>query len=335
MHSTPSALVVTVSLMLGAFAADARAQAWVSPKGEGAVTFAVQNMFYDKHLANTTGITAAGTIDTTSIVADATYGVTDRLSLDFATPYVSSKYTGTRPHPGNLDNGHYHSTFADLRFALRYNVMRRGLVLTPYIGTVTPSHDYVFFAHSAAGERLREFQIGTYAATLLERGIPGLFISGRYSYGFVEKVMDISHNRSTADLEVGYFISRSLRVFGMTTGQITHGGVDLPLGGPPALPTSYQPVHDVIQRVNFLKAGAGASYALTDTIDVFGSFAKQVEGRNGHHLGRAFTVGASFGFSTRWAHPRRDLTSSSMRSAAPVASRQEGSLVRCICQRSR
>jgi hypothetical protein len=244
-----------VPLCILASAPDLHAQAWVSPMGEGSVTIAFQNMNVVNHLAGKT-VNKAGTIDTSTLLVDTSYGLTDRLSLDFAAPFVASKYTGTKPHPGsNIDNGSYHGTFADLRFAVRYNLTRRGIVLTPYVGTTTPSHDYVYFAHAAAGQRLTEFQIGTYVAKLFDRGIPNLFISGRYSYGFVEKVLDISHNRSSADLEVGYFFTPKFRAFGMTSAQYTHGGLDMPTNGPYGLPLRYQPVHDLIQKVNYWKAG--------------------------------------------------------------------------------
>jgi hypothetical protein len=328
--------LTTALLCALASAAEVRAQAWVSPKGEGSVTIAVQNINVDKHLAGTTEI-SAGTIATTSLLTDATYGLTDRLSIDFAAPFVASKYTGTRPHPGsNADDGNYHGTFADLRFAVRYNVTRKGVVFTPYVGTTTPSHDYVYYAHAAAGMRLTEFQIGAYVAKLFDRGVPNLFISGRYSYGFVEKVLDISHNRSSADLEVGYFFTPRFRAFGMTSGQYTHGGIDFPVGGLSRLPPQYQPVHDLIQKVHYVKAGAGAAYSINDSIDVFGSFGRQVTGRNGHLMNRGFTVGASWGFSLRKPRITGDVAASgSARKADAVAGRREGSLVRCICQKSR
>jgi hypothetical protein len=334
-----SRLGIAISLALvgaGSSPRDAVAQAWVSPKGEGAVTIAVQNMNVVNHLAATTPV-KAGTIDTTSLLIDTTFGLTDRLSFDFAAPFVSSKYSGTKPHPGsNVDNGTYHGTFADLRFAVRYNVTRKGVVFTPYVGTTTPSHDYVYFAHAAAGQRLTEFQLGAYAAKLFDRGVPNLFISGRYSYGFVEKVLDISHNRSSADLEVGYFFTPKFRAFGMTSGQYTHGGLDLPPNGPPGLPLKYQPVHDLIQKVHYLKVGAGVSYSINDSFDVFGSFARQVTGRNGHELNRGISVGASWGFSRRKHTSPDDVvaTAAAARKTEGSSARREGSLVRCICQKS-
>ena len=82
------------------------------------------------------------------------------------------------------------------------------------------------FAHSAPGRDLHELQVGAYWAKLLDRVLPGLFVTGRYSYGFTQRVLDISHNRSNVDLELGYFIKPEVRVFGLGSGQLTHGGID-------------------------------------------------------------------------------------------------------------
>jgi hypothetical protein len=322
-----SGLVVGCSLLaLAATAPRALAQAWVPARGEGAVSVAFQDIAVTKHLASSTRVDA-GRIDTRVILTDVTYGVTDRIAVDLALPLVASKYTGNRPHPGTtIDDGTYRTDFTDLRFALRYNVSRDGAVITPYIGSIVPSHDYAFYGHAAPGQRLREVQVGVYAAKLLDRGLPGLFISGRYGFGFVEQVLDISHNRSIADLEIGYFFSPAFRAFATSHGLYTHGGIDFPNGGLPALPAVFRPVHDQIQRVHSLSLGGGAAYSLTDSMDVFGSFSREVAGRNGHAMDRGITIGASGTF--------RRARQAASPAAASLTQKREGSLLRCICQKS-
>jgi hypothetical protein len=270
-----------------------------------------------------------GPIDTTVLLADLTYGLTDRIAVDVALPLVTSKYSGPRPHPNtDVDDGSYRTSATDLRFAVRYNVTRGGAVITPYIGSIVPSNDYAFYGHAAPGQRLRELQVGLYAAKLFDRGLPGLFVSGRYGYGFVEKVLDISHNRSLADLEVGYFFSPRFRAFTMMNAGYTHGGIDSPLNGLAGLPPEYRTNHDQIQKVHHLNMGGGAAYSITDSFDVFGSFSRLVTGRNGHALDRGITVGASWSFSRKKSE---DVVASN---APPAGGRREGSLIRCICQKS-
>lgn len=312
------------------------AQAWVPAKGDGSVSLAVQDLFVKNHLATTTPVDA-GHINTAVLLSDMTYGLTDKLAVDLAVPFVSSRYDGLRPHPGtDIDNGTYHSTFTDFRMAVRYNITKKGSVITPFVGSVVPSHDYAFYGHSASGERLNELQVGTYVAKLFTSGIPGMFLSGRAAYGFVEKVQDISHNRTVADLEGGYFISPSFRAFGTLSAQNTHGGIDFPLGGLPAVPAEYKLTHDIIQRVNFLNLGAGAAYSISDSFDIFGSFSHQVAGRNGHMLDRGITIGASWGFSLRSKKGEVVAPGAGAPAGeyAKAMGKREGTLGRCICQKS-
>lgn len=311
-------------------APNVHAQAWVPTQGEGAVTVAFQNQNVKEHILTTTRVDV-GHIDTFVLFTDVTYGLTDKIAVDVAIPFVTSRYTGTRPHPTSLDDGTFHSTFSDVRFGLRYNVTRGSAVITPYIGTVVPSHGYEFFAHAAPGERLHEVQVGTYAAKLFDRGLPGTFVSARYAYGFAERVLDIAHNRSLADLEVGYFVNPSLRVFAMGNAQYTHGGIDVPPAGLTALPAEYRPVHDQIDRAHHINLGAGAAYSITDTLDVFGSFVRTVTGRNEHALNRAIAIGASWGFSRKRRAPD---WGDGAAATDTVTARREGSLIRCTCQRS-
>jgi hypothetical protein len=317
---------------------EAMAQAWVPARGEGSVSIAFQTQHVEKHLTGTVTRTA-GDIDSSIVLADVTFGLTDKIAVDVALPFVSAKYTGNTAHPGtNIDDGTYRSSFTDVRFALRYNLTRDGAVITPYIGSVMPSNNYAFYGHAAPGQRLRELQVGVYAAKLVERGLPGLFISGRYAFGFVEQVLDISHNRSHADLEIGYFFNSRFRAFTMANAGVTHGGIDFPTeGGLGALPPEYRFNHDQIQRVNFLDLGAGAAFSLTDAVDVFGSFSKMAAGRNGHALDRGITVGVSWGFR-RKVNPAETAPATAPPSEGVDVSaeteKREGTLLRCICQKS-
>jgi hypothetical protein len=311
------------------------AQAWVPEKGEGSVSLALQQQNYKKHLQGKTEVDG-GHINTGVMLADLTYGVTDKFAVDLAVPYVVTKYSGQRAHPfTNIDDGAYHNTFTDFRMSVRYNLTRRGAVITPYIGSVVPSHDYQFYGHSAFGEQLRELQVGTFVAKLFTRGVPGMFVSSRIAYGFVEKVQDISHNRSMADLEGGYFVTPSFRAFGMFSGQITHGGITLPPGGFAAIPTPYKFTHDVIQRIHYVNVGGGFAYSMKDSLDLFGSFTRQVAGLNGHKLNRGVTLGVSWSFSRG---SKGDVTTAGAGAPAGeyarMTAKREGSLGRCICQRS-
>ena len=312
------------------------AQAWVPPKGDGSVSLSAQQLNVKKHKAGTV-TTDAGHINTGVLLADMTYGLTNKIAVDLAVPFVVTKYSGARPHPNtNIDDGAYHNSFTDFRMAVRYNLTRNGAVITPYVGSVVPSHDYAFYGHSAFGEQLNELQVGTYIAKLFTSGVPGMFISSRIAYGFVEKVQDISHNRSMADLEAGYFATPSFRAFGMISGQYTHGGIDFPIAGQLGLRAELRPVHDVIQQVHYLNLGGGFAYSVKDSFDIFASFSREVAGRNGHVLNRGVTLGASWSFSKKG---KGDVVAAgtgapSSEYARMTAAKRATTLGRCICQKS-
>ena len=285
-------------------ASDAVAQLPVPQQGEGFLSVVYSNSATDKHYLPTTRYDI-GRINSHALLADLTYGLTDRLALSVGLPLVASRYLGDYPHqannPDRLDDEHWHATWQDIRFGLSYSAMNGPLVLTPFIGGVVPSHGYEYWAHSAAGRQLNEVQAGVALGAQLTRVSPALFLQSRYSFGIVEQNVNVRPNHSNLDVELGYFVKPSMRVFVLGAGQLTHQGIDVP---PPeiarlVLTPDQIAHHDQIDKINYLKVGAGASYDLTDSIAVYGAFSKQVAGRNGHEISRAISLGMTWTFRTR------------------------------------
>ena len=303
-------------------ASSAQAQAWLPAKGEGSVSVLYQNIFVKDHMPEGEFVDL-GHIYSHGLLLDLTYGLTDRVALTVGVPMMTTKYNGTRPHPTNLDDGSWHTSWQDFRFAVRYNAFRGPVAITPFVGTLLPSNAYETYAHSAVGRRLRELQVGVSFAALLDGLVPGLFVQGRYALGFSENVLDFSNDRSLADVEVGYFVTPELRVFGMVGGHYQYAGLDLP---PPPIPlgsvaTPEQVVnHDRIAKDRALNVAVGASISLTDSVDLFGSFMKTVAGRNGHAINRGISTGVS------WSFQRKGPDQS--------ARGRTGSLARCLCQKN-
>ena len=313
---------------------DALAQAWVPARGEGSVSIAFQDMNVTKHLAGTVSV-EAGHIDTSVLLADVTFGLTDELpSMSRCRSSVPGS-PGPFPHPeptSMTGRSAPRSPTSAWRCATTWSARApssRRTSARSCRATTTP-----YYGHAAPGQQLNELQVGVYAAKLFERGLPGLFVSGRYGFGFVEKVLDISHNRSLGNLEVGYFFNSRFRAFTMANAGLTHGGIDFPINGSPGLPVEYRPIHDQIQRVNYLEVGLGGAFSMTDSLDVFGSYSSQVAGRNGHSMDRGITVGLSWGF--RRKSPGESAAATAPASDAPDAEteKREGTLLRCICQKS-
>ena len=173
------ALAVTASLGV---AADAAAQMSVPLQGEGYVSLVYSSSASKKHLLPIT-VYDIGRIDSHALLADITFGLTDRIAVSVGLPLVASRYLGEFPHqrtnPDRLDDGHWHTTWQDFRFGLSYNALNGPLMLTPFVGGVAPSHGYEYFAHAAAGRQLKELQAGVALSVLLNRIHPRVFFDSR------------------------------------------------------------------------------------------------------------------------------------------------------------
>jgi hypothetical protein len=264
------------------------------------------------------------------VVFDVTYGLTDRVAVDLSLPFIAAKYDGPQPHPTSLDDGAYHGAFQDFRLALRYSLRAGRFAVTPYIGSILPSHNYEYYAHAAPGRRVAEVQVGAYVARLLDNVIPGGFVQARVGYGLMQQVVGINHSRTMLDLEIGDFVTQRFRVFAIGSGQVTFGGIDIPPLGPNSLPMLLQPQHDRIDRTDFLNVGGGASFSIRDSIDVFGSIVTNEANRNGHATNRGIDVGISWSFKRTGAPSARDLARAAAETDRDAESR---ALVKCVCQR--
>jgi hypothetical protein len=175
-------------------------------------------------------------------------------------------------------------------------------VLTPFFRTISPSHSYEYFAHSAVGRGLHEYQTGINLGRRLNPVLPKAYIQARYSYAFVERILGIAPNRSNVEGQLGYIVKPRLTLLGSVQWMYTHNGVDLAFGVPNAGLTAEQfQHHDQIAKASLVDLGGGLGYSVSPSWQVFTSFARSVTGQNGHLHGAVTTVGISRSFGTRFA----------------------------------
>ncbi len=302
MNSSLFAKVSFSSIMiLVGFSSFCFAQAWIPPKGMGAIAINYQFFQIDDHFTGFGERTDVGHTQANNVIADFSYSLTDKLAVTVGLPFVSTKYEGPSPHiltDGTipLDDGRWHSTAQDFSFQARYSVLAKPVQITPYVRGIIASNDYEYFGHSAPGVNKNRVQVGTYAGRLLDPIFPNTYLQGGYSYTFGEKILDMRSNYSSLDLELGYFVTPSLRVFGIAAGQVTHSDLDLEEINPRNATNQYFIHHDQIMRVNYLNLGGGASYSINNSIDVYGAVTNTVSGRNVHATKYGITFGVSYGF---------------------------------------
>src|SRR5437762_13074752 len=254
-------------VLVASTAAPALAQAWLPPKGEASFSLGYGNVFVNKHYLGTSAgpgdnvESDFGHIRSQSVEIGLGYGLTDRLAVSVALPYILTKYYGTPgqnffPHTISVDDGHYHGIFQDFRFDLDYQLLRGPVAVAPFFAAVIPSHSYTYFAHAAGGRDLHEYLLGSSFGARLDQLLAGSYVELTYSYAFVERVLDIHHDRSNCFLEVGYFLTPSFSMRGIATGSYTHGGVNGVAADRLPPPEIFQH-HDQIGHESGISAGGG------------------------------------------------------------------------------
>ena len=285
----------------------ANAQAWTPPAGEGSVSIAYQAIDNTGHIRTNGTLVPHGTSEDMSLYLEAGYAFTGHLWLTVGMPYVFAKYTDPNPPPSPIpylpmDQCHcWQSGWQDLGVTARYSLLQGVFGLTPSLSFGVPSHDYNFRGESALGRDLREMRIGVDAGRRLDAISRNLTVQGGYSYAFVEKVDNISTNRSNARAELSYLLKRRLSVGGQVFWQRTHGG--LRFGSPPPATLEFPgevntpelfSEHDRILRDNYWRAGPAISYSLPQA-EVFAAYTAFVGGSD-THAGRAVTIGFNVPF---------------------------------------
>lgn len=245
-----------------------------------------------------------GHIRTHALRMDLGYGITDRLSVSFSIPYVVSRYKGNDPHQLPIDGGDFHGTFQDYRIDLSYQAVRSPLVVTPFVTGVIPSHDYTFFAHSAAGRDLRELFLGVSAGYAFDPVLPNAYVQARYYYSITERALDIWHDHNNVDVQFGYFARPAFAFHAVTLYQHTYGGLSNDQineafdNDPTGVLRGAFFHHDQLSADDYFNVGGGLSFTVGGSTDVSLTYLRTLLGRNGHKLDHSFSVGVGWNFST-------------------------------------
>jgi hypothetical protein len=304
-----SAAAALTLVALAAAARPAGAQAWAPRAREGQVTFVIQTI---DHLGRVFKNLRFDCCETTNValVVDADYGLNDRWSISAGLPYVFARYW-EREHPESPPRPDWlplspfdqcrclHSAFQDVSLGAHYNLVRvrRSFSLMTSATVGVPSHAYEYVGEAVVGFGLKELSLSADAGQQLNFLLPGLSIDGRYAYSFVERALDIRHDRSNFAVHTGYALSNRLGGHLILAWQRTHGGVRIDeIEHHAAAPALYTEFHRLL-RDNYFHAGAGASYRWREW-DLSFSFQKTISGDNTHDV-HVYTVEAARSFRLR------------------------------------
>jgi hypothetical protein len=269
----------------------AGAQAWLPEEGSASFSLIYSDNLHKKHYGSDGTEVDVGHTSSEILTIAGSYSPTDRLMIQASIPYVNARYKGEFAHPGDIDDGQWHSTLTDLLVTGHFQVSEGPVAFAPYLGVVIPTHDYETLGHSAPGRGLEEYWVGFYAATSLHEWIARTYVDFRANYAFVEEVANVSHDRTNLALELGYFFNESVSARLFVARQWTDGGVQIPV--PPTDPLF--PYHDQLAEDEFVNVGGGFSWALNGRMQIFGLYTESIEGQNSHKVDHRMTFGVSYG----------------------------------------
>jgi hypothetical protein len=285
-----------VIVCCGAAPGAASGQAWVPPGGIAAVSMVYQAIANTGHRLHDGTMLRGYDSASRGVLFEFDYAITDRLSVTAGVPYLGAKYQGPEPSLFLLETDEclcWQTGWQDLNVTVRYNLFNDTFGLTPSVSIGSPTNNYNYFGEAVVGRNLNEVRIAADAGYRLDFLSPRLSVSGRYSYAFVEQVLDISNNRSNFSFETSYLLTRTVGVRGVLSWQRSHGGLSSI-----EFDTEEEFVQfDRLLRDNYFHMGAAVSYSFP-RVDVFAAYVGYVNGTD-THAGRVMTVGMTYPFQIR------------------------------------
>jgi hypothetical protein len=311
-HLLQTSLLFVISAL---FTASGAGQAWMPEKGEGTVSTSFNYVNFEGHFRSDGSRTPEAASKSRSFLFDVEYGLTDRLAVTISLPVVSARYASNNPTSDTLlilfgqtvqavdegfykhqflDDLHYHTTPQDFRFNVRYHLVSHPVVITPFIGSVLPSHDYAYVGEAAPGRNLKELQFGTDVGRRLNPFLRRAYLDGQIAFAIPEQALNIRTTRTNLALEMGYLLNRKLAFRGFGHWQHTLNGLHFPedLTTPEIILT-----HERLLKANYWHLGAGVSYAITPKTDVSADVVTFLSGSDTHYgtgvsmrIARSFTL---------------------------------------------
>jgi hypothetical protein len=282
--------------------AAASAQAWLPDAGSFNTSFLFNDVLNKEHWLPNGDTVDVGHTRSQTYALLANYGVTDKVMVSASLPYVVTKFWDEQGRPSHggqpgfdVDDGDEHGAFTDLRVGVHYQLLEQPFALAPFVAYVTPVSDYHTRGHAAQGRGVDEVIVGFGAGKSLDPWLRRTYAQMRYSYGFVEELQGLKHDRSNLNVELGTFLTSRWNVSLYGAWQWAHGGIDVPV--PPSNP--YFLNHDALAADEFFNAGIGTGFAITPQVTAFAVYMHGFSGENGHKMNHGLTIGFSYGYRPR------------------------------------
>ena len=308
--------LLLLALLGGMATAQAQTQTsvWVPGKGHGAVTFSVGEVVADQAAVPPAlggGLTHFGEVTLRGALLEFDYGITDRLAFNALLPYKSNRYVGDRPHDPRqlldghgepfLDDGSYHSGWADWGVGLRYLWLTEPVAITPFLTFYHPINDYPIFTQTAFGTGQWRIDLGVNFGGRIPGPLRNLYWVGGYAYSHVEETQinnNPNHrvNHSVAHFELGWFATPRLTASVAWRYTRAHDGL-MPPGDfnfPPIDDLWYY--HDQLFALEQTTVDFGLGYQINDHYALDFNYGRTVHVVMGKKIKHALSVGLTYNF---------------------------------------
>lgn len=299
-------MILAAALLLPA---QALAQAWVDV--EDTLTLGTSyNYSSSSEIVYSDGeTTIPAQIRQHTMLLSAEYIPIERLAISVQIPFFYIKnadpFTPANfRQQGVYDSGDAYLVTGDIQANARYMFEVGPVALTPRLGIRVPSHRYEVNGNTGVSRGLLQGQFGL-SAGVANVLLPGLFFQGDYQFSLSQRfetafpeTADYNQNFSQGSLIAGYFVLDALAINLAADFRIAHGGFDFldfttnrETGV--ATPTAVSNYYNALLAQDFTLVGGGASYMLTDTIQLNAFFRLFVGGGNTSNP-NIFGFGASY-----------------------------------------
>lgn len=245
----------------------------------------------------------SGQVQFQTITLEGSYFVADNWEVRASIPFSRAKADGMQQHPKLpsqcnadftvcaitfVDNGNYHSTWANWDFGVTYHtIIGDNYHLAPALDVYVPSHNYPFYGSAVVGQR--ETQYGISIELEHQFDFSNFYYTVAYQYVIKPRTLGIDSNYNDFAFDLGYFINPRLGIRLITDTRIGHGLTDADVG---ASFKTYggidnNPVwalHDKVRLQNHANVGMGIDYAINDRYSAAFSTLTSVWGQSNARL---------------------------------------------------
>ena len=286
----------------------------VPGKGHGAVTFSLGWAEANKRTVPPAlggGLVHLGENTLRAAFLKFDYGLTDRLAFTALLPYKSNRYVGETPHDPRtllddhgepfLDDGKYHSGWADWGVGLRYQWLTEPVAVTPFVSFYHPLNDYPIFTGTAFGTRQWRLDLGVNLGGRVPGPLRNLYWVGGYAYSYMEKTRpdnspDHRVNHSIAHFELGWFATPRLTANVSWRYRRTHDALAIPDDFNFPLIDDLWYYHDQLIAYEQTTVDFGLAWQINDRYVVDFNYGRTVHVELGTKIKGAYSVGLTYNF---------------------------------------